>query len=83
MKQKDHTERSYLFSLSSSPQENWDGVNIEKLSVSLSGSFLSFQRLTSQRETDMFGTLSSLCLINSVSSAATAGSDSKSYRHRM
>lgn len=53
MKRRDHTDRSYLFSLSSSPEENWDGVNIEKLSVSLSGSFLSFQRLTSQREADM------------------------------
>lgn len=75
MKRRDHTDRSYLFSLSSSLEENWDGVNIEKLSVSLSGSFLSFQRLTSQREADMCGTLSSLCLINSVSS--------KSYSHRM
>lgn len=57
MKRRDHTDRSYLFSLSSSPEENWDGVNIEKRSVSLSGSFLSFQRLTSQREADMCGTL--------------------------
>lgn len=83
MKRRDHTERGYFFLPSSSPEENWDGVNVKKLSVSLFGSFLSFQRLTSQRKADMCGTLSSLCLINSVSSAATAGSDSKSYSHRM
>lgn len=41
-----------------------DWVNSEKLSVSVSGSCLSFQRQTSQREADMCGTLSSLSMIN-------------------
>lgn len=39
-------------------------VNIEKLSVSVPGSCLSFQRPTSQREADLCGTLSSLSMIN-------------------
>lgn len=44
--------------------EMWGWVNTEKLSVSVPGSCLSFQRQASRGEAGMCGTLSSLCVIN-------------------